>query len=155
METKVPYKKPRILPPVWLTISIAAIFALDHWLPIAQITPRLTHLSAWLLLVPGLLCVVMPGLSFFRAKTGIVPFSDSTTLIKTGLYRVSRNPIYLGMVLILAGLAWKLGTLAAWIPVVLFALIIHREFVLKEEAFLLNIYGDQYREYMRRVRRWI
>lgn len=155
MEAKVPYQKPRILPPVWLTISIAAILALDHWLPIVQLTPRLTHVSAWLLLLPGFAVVLIPSMSFFRAKTGIIPFSDSTTLIQTGLYRISRNPIYLGMVLIQAGLAWKLGTLGAWIPVVLFALIIHREFVLKEEAFLLNIYGDQYREYMRRVRRWI
>ena len=155
MEANVPYQKHRILPPVWLTISIAAILALDHWLPIAQLTPRMTHVSAWLLLLPGLAFALIPTLSFFKAKTGIIPFSDSSTLIKSGLYRISRNPIYLGMVLILAGLALKLGTLAAWIPVALFAVIIHRQFVLGEEAFLLNIYGDQYRDYMQRVRRWI
>ena len=155
MEKQVPFKKPRILPPIWLAISIAAIFILDRWLPIAQLTPRLSHFSAWLLPLPGLVCVLVPSMSFLRAKTGLVPFTESTTLIRTGLYRVSRNPIYLGMVLILAGFAARLGSLGAWIPVPLFALIIHRNFVLNEEAFLLNIYGEEFREYMRQVRRWI
>lgn len=155
MESQAPIQKPRMLPPVWLMLSIAAVFILDRWLPMTQLTPRLAHWSAWLLPLPGFVVLLIPSLSFFKANTGIIPFSDSTTLIRTGLYRVSRNPIYLGMALIVAGFALRLGSLGAWVPVPLFALIIHRNFVLKEEIFLLNIYGDQYREYMRQVRRWI
>jgi len=147
--------KPRIYPPVWLLFAFAAMYSLNRWVPLLEINAAMTSWPSWALLAPGFLLVIIPAVSFRRAKTGVKPFSKSTKLITTGLYRFSRNPIYLGMALALAGAAIKLGSLGAWIPVPLFVWIIQRQFIRNEEIFLTGIYGDEYREYMTKVRRWI
>jgi protein-S-isoprenylcysteine O-methyltransferase Ste14 len=63
--------------------------------------------------------------------------------------------MYLGMTGFLAGFAVILGSVSSFVPVILFAWIIDRHFIRNEEAFLLDTFGKDYREYMRRVRRWI
>ena len=155
MNTAAEYRKPRIYPPVWLVIAIVAMFALDRWLPLRDWDSSMAEWLAWALMAVGLAVTLSAALGFRRAKTGIVPFSKSTRLVTGGMYRFTRNPMYLGMVLGLAGIALKLGSLGAWIPIPLFALIIHHRFIRNEEIFLTGIYGDEYRDFMRRVRRWI
>ena len=71
------------------------------------------------------------------------------------MYKYSRNPIYLGMGIILFGGAMVLGTFSPFIVVVIFILVIERAFIVKEEIFLENIFGDEYLEYKKSVRRWI
>jgi protein-S-isoprenylcysteine O-methyltransferase Ste14 len=63
--------------------------------------------------------------------------------------------MYLGMALILAGGALKLGSLGAWIPVPVFMAIIQNQFIRNEEIFLTAIYGDEFKQYCQHVRRWI
>ncbi|MGH8034486.1 MAG: methyltransferase family protein [Lysobacterales bacterium] len=149
------FRKPRIFPPIWLIIAIAAMYALNRWLPLAQLNTPMTSWSSWLLFAPGLAIDFIAVGGFRRAKTGAIPFSESTALVTTGLYRFTRNPMYLGMALILAGVALKMGSLGAWISMPLFVWVIHRQFILNEEIFLAAIYGDEYRQYCQRVRRWI
>lgn len=149
------FKKPRIFPPVWLTFALIAMLALDQWLPLVQLTPELRSIYSMLLLLPGLAMVLIAANGFRRVNTGVAPFSKSTTLVTTGLYRFTRNPMYLGMVLFLAGAGLKLGSLGCWIPVPLFIAIIQVQFIRNEELFLTGIYGDEYRAYQRKVRRWI
>jgi protein-S-isoprenylcysteine O-methyltransferase Ste14 len=148
------FKKPRIYPAVWLALCVFAIFVLDRWLPLLQVYPTLPWAS-WLLTAPGLILILISAKLFKRADTGIMPFSKSTTLLTGGVYRFSRNPIYLGMALILAGIAIKLGSLSAWLPVVFFVFIIQRQFIRNEEIFLTAIFGDEYRQYCQKVRRWV
>ncbi len=147
------FKKPRIFPPVWLILCALAMFVLDRWLPLAQLYPRLSW-PAWFLMVPGLALVLIAANLFKRADTGVIPFSKSTTLVTNGIYRYTRNPMYLGMALILAGAAIKLGTVGAWLPVVFYVFIIQRQFICNEEIFLTAIYGDEYKNFCQRVRRW-
>jgi len=149
------FKKPRIFPPFWLAIALLAMFALDRWLPLAQLTPWFTSGIAWLLLLPGLAITLVASNGFRRAKTGIVPFSKSTALVTTGIYRYTRNPMYLGMVVFLAGLALKLGSVGAWIPIPVFITIVQRQFIRNEEIFLTAIYGESFRAYQENVRRWL
>ena len=149
------FKKPRIFPPIWLAFSLMVMLALDRWLPLAQLTPSFSSGFAWLLLLPGLAITLIASDGFRRAKTGIVPFSKSTTLVTTGIYRYTRNPMYLGMVVFLAGLAVKLGSLGSWIPLPLFVMILQRQFIRNEEIFLTAIYGDAFRTYQGKVRRWL
>jgi len=149
------FRKPRIFPPFWLAFALLAMFALDRWLPLAQLTPSFTSGFAWLLLLPGLVITLVASNGFKRAKTGIVPFSKSTTLVTGGIYRFTRNPMYLGMVVFLAGLALKLGSLGAWIPIPVFIAIIQHQFIRNEETFLSAIYGDAFRAYQEKVRRWL
>jgi len=149
------FKKPRILPVAWLVIAALAMVALDKILPLMEVLPQLKGMPTWLLLGPGSILLLWSALKFASAKTGVMPFSESTQLITTGIYRFTRNPMYLGMSLFLAGGALKLGSLGAWLPVPMFVWIIQRNFIIQEEIFLTGIYGDEYREYMRKVRRWL
>jgi protein-S-isoprenylcysteine O-methyltransferase Ste14 len=149
------FRKPRIFPPIWLVICAFAMFALDRWLPLVQLYPRLDGASTWLLIGPGLVLILVAFNLFKRADTGVVPFSKSTALVTGGIYRFTRNPMYLGMALILAGGALKLGSLGAWIPVPVFMAIIQNQFIKNEEIFLTAIYGEEFKQYCQRVRRWI
>jgi protein-S-isoprenylcysteine O-methyltransferase Ste14 len=72
-----------------------------------------------------------------------------------GFYRMTRNPMYLGLAISLAGIAILFGTLAAFLPLPFFMIVIQRRFILKEEAMLAVKFGDQYRKYCNSVRRWI
>ena len=149
------FKKPRIFPPVWLVIALLAMLALDRWLPLVQVLPEGASVAGWLLIAVGVALAIIATAGFRRARTGIIPFSESTSLVTSGLYRHTRNPMYLGMALVLAGVAVKLGSLSAWIPLPLFMAVIQRQFIRNEETFLSGIYGEEYLEYKRRVRRWI
>ena len=150
-----PAHKPRLYPLAWLLMAMLVICALDRWLPVAGLLPPPFHRFGLLIMLPGILILLHSGASFIKAKTGLLPFSEATTLVTGGLYRFTRNPMYLGMVLFLLGVAVYLGSLSALIPVAAFAWVIDRQFIRNEEIFLTGIFGDEFREYMKRVRRWI
>jgi len=149
------FKKPRIFPPIWLLISLLAMYSLHRWIPLIQFYEPLRGGWTALLFIPGLLLTLIALWDFKKAKTGAVPFSKSTALVTDGVYRFTRNPMYLGMALILAGLAIKFGSLGPWLPIPLFVAIIQHQFIRNEEIFLTAIYGDQYRQFCQNVRRWI
>jgi protein-S-isoprenylcysteine O-methyltransferase Ste14 len=79
----------------------------------------------------------------------------TTTIVGTGPYRFTRNPIYLGMVLGLIGLAIALNSLWLLLTLVPFALAIRYGVVAREEAYLERKFGDVYRRYCAHVRRWL
>jgi protein-S-isoprenylcysteine O-methyltransferase Ste14 len=92
---------------------------------------------------------------FSRLGTPIHPFQRSTRLLTDGLYRYTRNPMYVGMMLILVGLSLILGTLGTVLVIPVFAWLIERNFIVVEERALEQAFGERYREYRRRVRRWL
>lgn len=151
-----PGEKPRkFLPPFWMVLCLALAWLLDRYTPLwSPELPLLGFLGRGIVLL-GLAMVLWPVTQFLLAHTGLVPFSKATTLVTTGLYRFTRNPMYLGMVLMLLGAALVFGSLAALLPLPLFVIIIQRRFILGEERFLETTFGDEYRAYRQRVRRWI
>jgi protein-S-isoprenylcysteine O-methyltransferase Ste14 len=155
MNTSSDYKKPKIVPPIWLSLCLLSIYALDRWLPVKEWDISLAVWLAPILTIIGITLILTATAGFTKAKTGIVPFSESTQLVTGGIYRFTRNPMYLGMTFILAAVATAFGSLSAWIPLPLFILIIQQQFIVNEEIFLTGIYGDEYRDYRRKVRRWL
>ncbi len=149
------FRKPRIFPPVWLLFSMLAMYLLHRWIPLMQLYETLQGGWTFMLFVPGLILTLIAVWGFKKAKTGTLPFSKSTTLVTDGVYRFTRNPMYLGMALILAGLAIKFGSLGAWLPIPAFVAIIQHQFIRNEEIFLTAIYGDQYQQFCQKVRRWV
>jgi protein-S-isoprenylcysteine O-methyltransferase Ste14 len=145
----------RVLPPVWLVLALAASFALDRWWPIVRLLQAPWKHLGYVPLVFGALLAVTAAGAFRRAGTPVVPFERSTMLVTGGWYRLTRNPMYLGLTLVLAGVAMIDGTLGAFLPVPLFVAIIHFRFIRAEERFLEDIFGEQYRLYRARVRRWL
>jgi protein-S-isoprenylcysteine O-methyltransferase Ste14 len=146
-------RKRKILPPVYLLLTLAAMLALHFGLPIGQIIPAPYSYAGWLLVVAGLAISMIASGAFRRAGTPVVPFERTTVLITDGLFRYTRNPMYLGLVLLLLGIAIAMGTLGAFLPIPVFVWIIQKWFIEGEERFLAEIFGDDYRAYERRVRR--
>jgi len=145
----------KIVPPLYLAAALLASAALSHWLPLARIVPAPFH-WAGAVFVAGGLAIGAWGAGLFRsAGTPLKPFAQSTALVTSGIYRVTRNPMYLGMALVVLGEALLLGTLSAFLPLPLFVWQIQRKFVLPEETFLEGIFGGPYVEYKARVRRWL
>jgi protein-S-isoprenylcysteine O-methyltransferase Ste14 len=92
---------------------------------------------------------------FLKNQTTLSPYESPAFLITTGPFRISRNPVYLAMAVILFGSAVVMGTLSPFVFPVLFIVITGTLFIPDEEARLEKIFGDEYRDYKNRVRRWI
>jgi len=144
-----------ILPPIWLVIGIIAIFALNEYLPLLRFTSTASQLGGGAILLAGLVLLICAGGLFKRAETGLIPFSPVTTLVTAGVYRISRNPMYLGMALVLLGCAVTVGVVSALLVPLLFMLIITVRYILPEEALLQGQFGESYRAYCAQVRRWL
>jgi len=92
---------------------------------------------------------------FKMVETGLEPFDEATVLVTGGFYRVTRNPMYMGMFLMLLGVALLCGNIGALFPIPVFVLVIRNNFVLGEERFMEAAFGQQYLDYKSNVRRWV
>lgn len=144
-----------IYPPMWLVFGIVAIFACNEYLPGMRFTSSLGHWLGGGLLLAGLTLLVIAGGRFKRAGTDMVPFREVSALVTDGVYRWTRNPMYLGMTLILFATAVTVGAATALLVPPLFMLIIQWRYILPEESLLEARFGEDYRAYRQRVRRWL
>ena len=144
-----------LVPPVWAVLSGLAMLALHHWLPGATwLQPPWTALG----LLPvgaGIALALSAARLFVRAGTPLEPWTSPTALVAAGPYRFTRNPMYLGLALCLAGFALWLGTATPPLVIPLFVLVITFGFVRREERRLEQRFREPYRRYRARVRRWI
>ena len=104
----------------------------------------------------------VPGMERTRARSksesrtpGDIPVPESTTLIRNGVFGITRNPMYLGMVFVLLGEALILGSLTPFAVVVALLILFDRVFIRREECILEDTFGDVFKEYRNRVRRWV
>ena len=114
--------------------------------------------ARWLGLLPIILGLALGlwGIACFRrARTSPIPFAEPSAVVTDGPYRFTRNPMYLGLVLLLLGWAMLLGSTLPFLLVPLFLLVIDRRFVRREEPFLAERLGPAYDAYRQRVRRWL
>jgi protein-S-isoprenylcysteine O-methyltransferase Ste14 len=145
----------RIYPPVYLLLSALLMVGLDLALPFGDVIPSAIRKLGIGLMVAGLALDVWAAGLFSRAGTTVKPLEPSSALVTRGPFRLSRNPMYLGMVVALAGLGMVLGSLTPFAVVAVFALLIEHRFIRREEAMLESTFGAAYTEYRSRVRRWI
>ena len=145
----------KIFPPTYLLIAIIVMLVLHFTWPLTTILFPPWQLLGIIPLGVGVMINVIAANTFQTRNTTIKPFEESTALVTGGLYQVSRNPMYLGIVLILAGVAILLGSLTpfAVIPVVI--VLLDRNFIRFEEQKLAQTFGPRWVEYRRRVRRWV
>ncbi len=112
----------------------------------------------WLGLIPigvGVALAAAASRQFARAGTNIVPLTKSTALVTTGAFARSRNPMYLGMNLALSGLAVILNEPWPWLVLPAFLALLYLRFIRHEEALMEATFGDEYRAYRAKVRRFI
>jgi protein-S-isoprenylcysteine O-methyltransferase Ste14 len=145
----------KLLPPFWLLFSIILMVGFNWWLPIKQlIHPPLTYWGIGAIVI-GILMVLFCARLFRQKGTTIKPFEESSNLVDEGLFKYSRNPIYLGMIVFLFGLWFVLGSLTPLVVIPVFVWLIQEKFIKEEEKMLEEKFGEEYREYKARVRRWL
>ena len=144
-----------IYPPIWLVIGLVTIFALGEYLPLERFNSGFaTGLGSFTILI-GLMLLVHAGGMFKAAETDLVPFKNVTTLVTTGVYRVTRNPMYLGMALVLFGTSMTVGAATGLLVAPIFMVIIEFRFIRPEEAMLRELFGEEFDAYCKLVRRWL
>lgn len=143
-------------------LVLVALFALAMWL-LTLVVPAVTLPAVWHLVSAGIFAISGAGvalagvLAFRKANTTVDPRvpQQSSSLVIRGIYRYSRNPMYLGFLLLLLALACYLMNVAAMTLLPLFVLYMNRFQIAPEERFLLQKFGAEYQAYCERVRRWL
>ncbi|MBA6414163.1 isoprenylcysteine carboxylmethyltransferase family protein [Parahaliea sp. F7430] len=144
-----------IYPPLWLVIALVSVFALNEFLPGPRFTGLASQLIGGAILLFGLALLVLAGGLFKRAGTDMIPFKNVTALVTEGVYSWTRNPMYLGMALVLLSAAVTVGASTALLIPPLFMLVIEWRYIRPEEAMLRDLFGQQYLDYCQNVRRWL
>ena len=145
-----------VRPPLAWGLAVVAGVAF-HWLAPLPFLPHGLP-AGWLgatVFVLALALFALAIVTMTRAGSNVPTNRPTTTIVESGPYRFTRNPIYLGMFLGLIGLAIALDNLWLLIMFVPFALLIRYGVVAREEAYLERKFGDVYRDYRSRVRRWL
>lgn len=145
-------------PPPFIFLGGLAAGLLIGWLldfPSFDMDETTKIVAAGALLVVGF-GIGLAAMSVFRRRgTNVEPWRASTMIVAEGVFRWTRNPMYLGMTLVYCGLAILFESFAALL-LLPFVLIIIRTYVIaREERYLETKFGDEYRRYRQRVRRWI
>jgi protein-S-isoprenylcysteine O-methyltransferase Ste14 len=146
----------RIRPPLAWAFAVIAGFALNWLLPLPFLPADFpAGLIGALVFVLALALFAWAIVTITRAGSNVPGNRPTTTIVESGPYRFTRNPIYLGMFGGLIGLGIVFDDL--WLPILLvpFALLIRYAVVAREEAYLERKFGDVYRGYRSRVRRWL
>lgn len=138
-------------PPVWLAAFAVLGGVIGRLVPVP--TPVNDVLGA-VLVCAGLTLMVLAAAQMILARTSLIPRRDPSALVRGGVFRFSRNPIYLADAILLAGLYIAWDALIALPLVAVFAVVIQKRFILEEEARLSRRFGDDYLDYAARVRRW-
>lgn len=145
----------RIPPPLLYVAGFLVGVALESAVPIGALPPAIA-VFAGVIGIGSWLALDGPAmLRFRRAGTSMVPMRPTTALVTSGPYRLTRNPMYVGMACLYLGVALLLGVIwaLALLPAVLLA--VDRLVIAREERYLDAKFGGPYRTYKSRVRRWL
>jgi protein-S-isoprenylcysteine O-methyltransferase Ste14 len=145
-----------VRPPIAWALAVLAGLALNWLVPLPLLPDALP--AGWpcaIVFALALALFVWAIATLTRAGSHVPTNLPTTTIVDTGPYRFTRNPIYLGMVLGLIGLAIAFNGLWLLMTLVPFALVIRYGVIAREEAYLERKFGDAYRRYCARVRRWL
>lgn len=143
----------KILPPYLVILCMLGMYTLDRYLPVVSL--HVPAVISWLVMFLALLCLFYSAYLFHQHRTNIKPFEEPRFLIQSWPYNWSRNPIYLFMIVFLAGWGLWLQSVSCFLVVLLFSVWLHFRFVLPEEQLLKKIFGDAYFDYKSSVRRWL
>ncbi len=145
----------KIMPTTYFIALTALSIGMHFLYPIKKILyPPFTYLG-YLLIIIGIIINLWTDRLFKKTYTTVKPFKDPTVLLTSGPFRISRHPMYLGMVSILLGVAIIHGTIITFLFPILFAIIMEFLFIPFEEKNLERLFGVQYLDYKKKVRRWI
>lgn len=145
----------RPLPPTYFLASLVLMTAFAYALPIAPLLSWPWRAAGVVPIAAGAWLNLAADRAFKERGTTVKPFERSSALVTDGVFRLSRNPMYLGMVLILIGAAMLLGSLTPFLVAAGFAGVIGTRFIPAEERMLAKTFGDAWTAYCGKTRRWL
>jgi len=144
-----------LIPPI-IALALIAISVIFHFnFPILQIIYYPFNLLGIGGIIIGLYVALSGKKIFQKLETPVMPGEKPKKLIEEGLFKISRNPMYLGFIVALVGVAALFGSLIAFISPITFFIIINFILIPLEEELMEKTFGKKYLEYKKRVRRWI
>lgn len=142
-------------PPIYVVAALVAMSAAHAYMPIARIFVFPWNLVGIVPLLVGAALILLALLLFVRNSTTSNPDGVPATLVTSGPFRVTRNPMYVGILLMLLGIACLLGTVGPLFAVPALGVVFDIVFIRREEKRMETIFDDAYRRYKAKVRRWI
>jgi len=141
------------IPPVWLAVFAFVAYWQGQliptdWVPFGEVI-------GGLLVLAGLALMALAVFEFMRHKTTVIPHQHASALIDTGIFARTRNPIYLGDALVLAGLCLRWEANLSLLLVPMFMVLITKRFILDEEARLQDGFGTAFQHYKAKSPRWV
>jgi protein-S-isoprenylcysteine O-methyltransferase Ste14 len=145
----------QLIAPVLASICLTAMFLMNLFFPLFPIVPLPFRLVGFLLSGAGFALCFTAKRQFEKAGTNFYPFNDPQKLVTGGLFRYTRNPMYLGLVVFLAGVWMVLGSLSPLAMVMVFLLAADRWYIPYEEHRLTAVFGKAYQAYQAKTPRWM
>jgi protein-S-isoprenylcysteine O-methyltransferase Ste14 len=147
----------KIPPPLVALLIAVAMWGISLATPLADVPAQARLIMAIAIAIAGIAAATSGVAAFRRAKTTTNPLKPETssTLVTSGIYRITRNPMYVGLALVL--LAWAVFLSSAWalLGLLVFVPYITRFQIIPEERILSGMFGAAYSEYQTKVRRWL
>lgn len=143
------------LPPLWCLGSIALIYLCEWVLPSAHISFGVLTVLSWMIFVSAVAVIAWSLLWFLKKKTPVEPHHTPKTLIIEGPYRLSRNPIYLALVMLTIASALGNGSVIGLALAAGLWWILDRRFAAPEEALLRTTFGNEADDYLSSTKRWL
>jgi protein-S-isoprenylcysteine O-methyltransferase Ste14 len=147
----------KLPPPILALLLAAAMWSVSHFDPHFAMPVAVRRSVALLLALVGATFDVLGLLAFRRSRTTVDPFKPhrATAFVASGVYRVTRNPMYVGLLFLLLGWAVFLGSLWPFLAPVLFVPFVNRFQIKPEEKALARLFGEGYATYTSKVPRWL
>jgi protein-S-isoprenylcysteine O-methyltransferase Ste14 len=145
----------KILPPTHFYIYLIISIIMHYTLHLNQIIYYPFYLIGFLFFVLGTGLNIWADQLLKKQKTTVKPNENPTSLIETGAFKISRNPMYLGMTLALLGAGFILGSITSFIGALLFIVTMEIAFIPMEEKNLQEQFGETFENYKKKVRRWV
>ena len=154
---KMSYLELKLPPVVVLLLFIFCMWLIATKIPFASMSLPYSFPLAIIITLIGAGIAIAGVMSFQNAKTTVNPVKPqaSTSIVASGMYQISRNPMYLGFVMILIGLSILLSNSLAFMLVPFYVLYMNRFQIIPEERILADKFGDTYLSYKQSVRRWL
>ena len=145
----------KIYPPLMVLAGIITQLLIGYIAPVEPLLSATWQYIGIALMVLGFATILLTARSFRKHETTIIPDGQPSTLMEGGFFAYSRNPIYVAMAVLLIGSGLAIGHIWVLIVVPLFVLLVQQIWIVKEEENLEAEFGQIYRNYKIKVRRWL
>jgi protein-S-isoprenylcysteine O-methyltransferase Ste14 len=146
---------PRIPPPVYFLVAVIIMIVLNLFVPIGRWLHYPWRYFGIVIIALGFSLSLGSGIFFRKLGTNPRPGSRANFIVTSGPFKYTRNPIYLGLITMLIGISILLGTFSPLIPIPILFMILHTQFVLREERWMEEWFGESYLEYKSKTPRWL